>query len=323
MKSTKSIPLKAVNYGLPADILSTIVNEDTVPRVILRGEMGFSASRKSRKNTTCIVCGLPKTTRGSMHRECYMKARQIKCVLVCARCGKEFERPRYAYEKALKMGCSDAYCSVECSRAHHAVKNSHPYYCKVCGASIGKGKIFCSQECKHQFLIGRRRKLKDKVCPVCLDAFIPKSSRTTYCSPVCKNLAHSLRMSGAGNSHFKTGTSYAKHFREMRPLILERDNYRCVLCGTPETMVSTNHPINQERSNMIIHHLDINPANNVASNLVSLCQHCHAIHHHSFVTPFKKLPVIVQQNMLSMTSKLRERIITLQTEFASKIATSV
>lgn len=321
MKSTKSIQVKAIKSGLPENILSTTANEDTGRRVIYCQETGFSVSKKSRKNKLCPICGQVKTTRGLTHRACYFKARKATYLLVCSSCGKEFERPRYVYEKALKLGCTDAYCSLACSRKHHAVKNSHPYLCKVCGMETVRGKLFCGSICKQKFLTGRRKKLQDKTCPVCLGMFTPLSSRTAYCSPVCKNLAHSLRMSGTGNSHFKTGTSYVKLFYAMRPLILERDGHACVLCGIQECTTTTNHPINNKRSNMIVHHLDLNPRNNVAANLLTLCQHCHATHHHSFVTPYKTLPEIVQRNMSSMTSKLRELITTLQTKSVSKTAT--
>lgn len=324
MKSLKSIQVKEINSGLPGNILSTSVNKDTGRRVTYCPETGFSHSKKSRANKFCAICNLPMSpaSRGLTHGKCYFEARKTTYVIKCSFCGKEFERPRYVHEKALKLCCVDAYCSKKCSQAHHAVKNSRQFFCRTCGMEIGKGQRYCSPDCKHKALTGNRKKLNNKICLMCLDEFMPRSSRSTYCSPMCKNLAHSLRMAGAGNSRYKNGMSYAKHFREIRPLILERDSHSCAQCGIQECTKIIQHPINKKRSNLSIHHIDLNPRNNMAENLVALCQRCHAIHHHSLMTPFKALQEIALKNTTSMTSKLREQITSLQTGYLSIIATS-
>ena len=110
------------------------------------------------------------------------------------------------------------------------------------------------------------------LCSICGTEFQLKSSRTAYCSRACANKAHSRRMRGPGNSHYKTGTSYANWFREMRPVILERDQYACAVCGKTEKLV--------------VHHVDHIPKYNEAHNLITLCSTCHMVHHKSKVSPF-------------------------------------
>lgn len=49
--------------------------------------------------------------------------------------------------------------------------------------------------------------------------------------------------------------------------ILERDKYKCVLCDNTE--------------NIIIHHIDSNPANNRYTNLITICRKCHTKIHNT------------------------------------------
>lgn len=68
-----------------------------------------------------------------------------------------------------------------------------------------------------------------------------------------------------GETHwnYKGGKSrppYPKEYRQLRPLILERDGYRCVMCG-------------DEKKNAV-HHIDHNKQHNTFLNLVTLCRGC-------------------------------------------------
>jgi 5-methylcytosine-specific restriction endonuclease McrA len=57
----------------------------------------------------------------------------------------------------------------------------------------------------------------------------------------------------------------AKWVREIRPRILARDNYACADCE------ATVH--------LEVHHLDGDPQNNRAENLLTLCDKCHMERH--------------------------------------------
>ncbi|MDD1720123.1 MAG: HNH endonuclease [Methanoregulaceae archaeon] len=53
-----------------------------------------------------------------------------------------------------------------------------------------------------------------------------------------------------------------KDWKALRSVILERDRYRCRICG--------------DTSDLQVHHIDQDRTNDDQSNLVSLCQACHA-----------------------------------------------
>ena len=69
-------------------------------------------------------------------------------------------------------------------------------------------------------------------------------------------------MIGKGNSHYKTGTSYANWFRSMRPLILDRDHHQCRVCLSSPTLsyLWRGRPVT--RSALVIHHIDEDVTNN-------------------------------------------------------------
>lgn len=221
--------------------------------------------------------------------------------LTCAMCSKAFQRARCDHDKSLKLNCHEFYCSQTCSQRHHALK--HRKLCAHCQTPItahenrSRNAKYCSDEC-----VAASRVRPEKSCPNCGDQFTPVGAQQAYCSRDCANAAHSTRMIGAGNSHYKDGRSYALWFQGMRPLILERDT-GCAVCG------KTTRPH--------VHHIDHDPANNVPENLVVLCHSHHIIHHKSATTPWPWLSDYAVTRSLSMTSKWKKRTTSLQKAFAS------
>ena len=53
---------------------------------------------------------------------------------------------------------------------------------------------------------------------------------------------------------------------ELKKIIRLRDNYTCQICG--------------KKRSTTVHHIDYNKLNNIENNLITLCQSCHARHHH-------------------------------------------
>lgn len=62
-----------------------------------------------------------------------------------------------------------------------------------------------------------------------------------------------------------------------RKEVLERDQYVCVACGENYAKVRTNNWSHREQSNLDVHHIDGDVANNLGINQVSLCKVCHGI----------------------------------------------
>lgn len=238
------------------------------------------------------------------------RAANTRLLVACKRCEAVFVKSNADVSKAARRGHTDLYCSLECSTADHAVKNRKP--CANCGTPLeNRHNKYCTP-CLGMARVTKR--VPKRECPECKDWFWPQSERRAYCSRVCADRAHSTRMLGAGNSRYKDGQSYATWFRLARPLVLERDKFACVACGVAEEVEDAKP---QPRSNMRIHHINEQPADNRAENLVTLCKTCHAVHHKSSVTPFNWLSDYATRRSASMTSKWQERATSLQERYSS------
>jgi len=316
MTSSKSLPsVEEVLEQLPSTV-STYRDADTKRR---RFSVQGTSSKHSRSNKTCSICGRAKAGRGTMCQDCYMQVRAVKVSLTCAWCGKEFDRPLYVHEKAIKRGMKDAYCCKACAQAHHAVKNAS--LCKHCGKAMPgrRGRKYCSEECERA--AHPLRKLPDRTCPWCGATFTPQVAKAQHCSRTCADAAHSQRMRGTGNSNYKTGTSYAKWYAEMRPLIMERDDHCCVVCQSKaRTEVVTWKGQQVSRTTLTIHHINEDPTDNTPGNMVTLCKTCHAVHHKSAQTPWPWLSVYAQAKSQSMTSKWKKIITSLRQMYSPTTA---
>lgn len=239
-----------------------------------------TTSKQSRKNKLCQQCGKEKGGRGLVCRECYDKNRKIEINLKCNYCNKEYKILKYQYEKAVKRGNENNYCSKSCSCKAVNESRFGKKVCIICNVELkGKGRKYCSDECKKISRIQsgiKNRKLKPILCEVCDVEFYPKSSRTKYCSMECKNEAHSKRMTGLGNSRYIDGMSYNKEFQYMKLIIKERDNNQCVICKQIEKRrFYTKNGNLISKTNLHVHHIDENIKNNTEMNLITVCDKCH------------------------------------------------
>lgn len=315
MTSLKSERCAELSFALPLTTESSAPNADTpLPQI-------------SGPATRCSECGSPKDPASATCRDCYTKRRSTAVQVICTLCGKEFIRPGHAQRKWLLRGLKDSYCSRECSNVHHAFKNAPS--CEQCGTPMPKarGTRFCSSGCRA---VAREAWKEAPVmirCDFCDDEFArtaaqkanPKSSR--YCGNACADAAHSLRMRGKGNSRYKTGTSYAKWYRDMRPLIVEREKHACAACGAAEVIrpvLRAGQEIN--RSTLHIHHINNDVRDNRAENLVALCDACHPKLHHSNGTKWQWLSGYAAGASQSMISKWKDAVTSLQREYSSTTA---
>lgn len=246
-----------------------------------------------------------------------MRSWRCRVLMECA-CGEPFTMQAAEVRKALRRDLR-VYCSRVCAEAGQA-DTQRTRKC-VCGVKLRKGQpVYCSPACRRANHKGR--KLPDIGCPICGVMFRPTSSRTAYCSRVCANTAHSRRMVGKGNSHYRDGTSYAKLFRSMRPLILERDDGVCAVCGEAPTMTYVRGGAEVTRSQLSIHHLNEVVEDNRPENLITLCQGHHMTHHKSKVTPYPWFETWAIERSTSMTSRWKARVTSLQTAYSSTTASS-
>ena len=208
-------------------------------------------------------------------------------IVSCARCAKAGIRPACEVVKHERRGLENFYCSADCWGAETNDARFGKRLCARCGEpapkSLGnfgsqkQGRVFCSLACKDE---ERQEELEQRIvermrpCERCQAMFVPHSAATRFCSRPCAERAHSGAMLGANNPRWQNGVAaqrsaphVTRRYRELRPHILARDGLRCVECSASE--------------NLEVHHIDENPLNNRASNLVTLCNPCHKRVHFS------------------------------------------
>lgn len=237
-------------------------------------------------------------------------------VLVECHCGALHAMQKMDVRKAIRRG-QNLYCGPRCMAQAFAVAN-RTRGCSECGGPIPRSrKETCSTECLRKRQAKSHREIG---CPQCGLLFRPLSSRTTYCSRVCADSAHSVRMVGKGNSHFKTGMSYGHWFRSMRPLILERDGHECVVCHSNpvQTYLRKGRPVS--RSSLVIHHINEDVTNNHPGNLITLCSTCHMVHHKSKQTPWPWFAEKAKTSSMSMTSRWKTLVTSLAAVYSSTTA---
>lgn len=296
MASSKSAPPVVDLSAARPDTVSIGISSATGRPVIL---VEGKPSTLSRRNTHCLRCGVTKGGRGAVCQPCYHELRDQSEVLVCDQCSEPFMRQRCDIRKANDKGLTHAFCSAACRDAWMSVHARKK--CSECGATLPRNTRRLCDACK----IHRRRERSLLVpidCPQCGVRFLPRSTRRQFCSKTCADAAHSDRMKGKGNSHFKTGDSYSKLFKMMRPLIIERD-CGCVVCG--------------EVGKFHVHHINEVVQDNQPENLVMLCPTHHAIHHGSNETPWPWFATYAEQASRSMTSRWKATATSLLAEYSS------
>ncbi len=205
-------------------------------------------------------------------------------IVSCAQCQSVGVRTAAEVMKHERRGLTETFCSNQCWSQASNERRYGKRECSQCGGPAPKEtscgmstRPFCSKTCLEQFKAEEyeaRSLAKMKPCPRCNAMFVPATSYQAFCGRDCADRAHSAKMLGAANPRWNGGVfkqrtkpHVARHYREIRPLVLKRDGNRCLLCEGTEKLN--------------VHHIDENPLNNRTVNLATLCWDCHMKVHFS------------------------------------------
>jgi 5-methylcytosine-specific restriction endonuclease McrA len=205
----------------------------------------------------------------------------------CIECGKDFE-----VDDTKRNWQSKKLCSPECQRANTNKQARLKYKpiewpqkktCIRCGAGFlvhesgNMAQKYCNAECqlaakaeKKAAEVEARR--QPKKCEHCGAAFVSgkfSAHKQRYCSTECRSQARHKQQYVDGRCRAKIRNGYRYDFKQIRPQILDRDDGKCVVCGSAE--------------NVHVHHWDNSggtlQVNNDPANLATMCGVCHyAIH---------------------------------------------
>jgi 5-methylcytosine-specific restriction endonuclease McrA len=188
-----------------------------------------------------------------------------RITMTCKTCGKIFELPP---SRKTRM-----YCSKECS--HEGQKRTKKI-CKWCGIAFhptsNQNIGFCSLQCSAD---SKKDTRLEKSCEICGKIFQVKKGYThaRFCSLQCS--AKGIAKKGADNPMWRGGhiTYRGPNWSMQAKQARKRDNYTCQMCKHQ-----------QKTPSLCVHHIipcrkfngDYETANDL-SNLITLCQRCHAI----------------------------------------------
>ena len=193
-----------------------------------------------------------------------------KIKIKCYTCRKEFEK----YES--KIGKHN-FCCRECYLKFHS-EEVPECTCIICGKKFKGSKYnankYCSRECYN---IDHSIKGKERECPKCGKKFIAKTSEDKYCSWECYNTDRHMPK---GSKHWnqKGGVSMindnrdSNQYKNWRKNVYERDNYKCVSCGSKEK-INAHHILSWNHYSEKRYDVD---------NGITLCEKCHIKIHQKY-----------------------------------------
>jgi len=203
--------------------------------------------------------------------KCYHLSTRKKIKKTCSHCKKEFS----VHPSTIKKG-GGLFCSKKCYLENKVIESRVEKICQVCGKTFsilrswvkkGCGK-YCSRRCKFE---SQQKQSLERICQECGQGFMvyPYVSkdpiRGKFCSNKCKYDWMGKNLSGENSPTWRGGISFEPYglewTDELREKIRRRDDYQCAICRLP---------------GKIVHHIDYQKENNIATNLVVLCGNCHS-----------------------------------------------
>lgn len=165
---------------------------------------------------------------------------------------------------------------IYCSRKYYVTENAK------------KNLFFCSKECMMEYL---KKPLVPLICKNCKNIFYVypyKAKIQQFCSQECNHQWHR----GSNSPHWKggIGSNRGSSWYKQRRTALERDNYKCQICGTKEgdgILIDVHHitPFHEYNN-----HEEANKLN----NLICLCRKCHP-----YIEKNREINIMQTYNLLS------------------------
>lgn len=199
-----------------------------------------------------------------------------KILLKCDYCGKDI----YKYKSKISK---HNFCNQECYLAYHS-KDVPICTCQICGKKFKGAKYnankFCSRKCYDIF---HNIKDKERICPTCGKKFLAKTSEDKYCCIECYNKNRHMptkenHWNWQGGKSLQNDRRDSVEYKNWRLKVYERDNYKCVQCGSKEKLNA--HHIKSWKNYPNLRY-DIN-------NGITLCEKCHIKYHQQYGYDDKK-----------------------------------
>lgn len=200
---------------------------------------------------------------------------------VCETCGKTFTR----YKAHMKKPTHGRYCSRACWFRRNGGKEQRT--CETCGkvfslrpceAAEDTGR-FCSRKCYWEWMKANTTGENNAnyqgrttvVCKQCAKEMSVAPSRThgpkrtVFCSHKCKGEWQAANIIGEVHPNWLGGSEgYPSDWARARR---DAQTDKCNLCG--KTAI-------ENKRNLPVHHIDYDKTNSAQTNLVTLCDSCHA-----------------------------------------------
>lgn len=227
---------------------------------------------------TLCECGcgkeLPKRKDGKTPHFWHGHGKSSKIDTTCAKCGKKIKVHQWRLETFALV-----FCSKKCLGQHRI--NLETHHCTICGKPITRKpfrfteRCFCSQDCLSQDQHNRNKKVivQCSYCGASLQVFPSKAkaNKHFYCNRACR----ASHITGKNNPSYTDGKGrkreYSRDWKQQRRKALERDSFKCQLCGKSPKKARYLH----------VHHItpaykfqDTEIANQLI-NLITLCHTCH------------------------------------------------
>jgi 5-methylcytosine-specific restriction endonuclease McrA len=160
--------------------------------------------------------------------------------------------------------CRDSFKTNRAASIHH--KLSH-------GESIAKEESDC-RECGSTFSYYPSDK-KGIYCPECVDSGVGwTAARLTGSDNPNWNNKYNTFKEGSGNINWRGGcnNNYGSNWPSVRRTVLDRDDYKCQICGVMESDLSQSLHVHHKTP---LSSFESSERANNLENLVTLCPSCH------------------------------------------------